>query len=157
MLLRLPKAVLGLGYEVARHLLRRPVVGVAAVCRAKDGRYLLIKRGDTGTWCIPGGTVEWGETVLQTLARELEEEAGVADFTLDRTLGVFSRPDRDPRFHAVTIVVFCTVSEPTKKPHNMLEIRDVKLFEPDEIPHPLAMGAGDFLDLSRTSAPFVLE
>lgn len=157
MILRLPKAILGLGYEVARHLLRRPVVGIAAVCRGEDGRLLLVRRGDTGTWGLPGGTLEWGETLTRGLARELEEEAGVVDFRLERTLGVWSRPDRDPRFHAVTVGVSCTVKPPIKPPLNRLEIRDVRFFADDEIPSPLAMTADDFLEASRTSDGFVLE
>ena len=98
----MPKAAFGIMKEVARHLLRRPVVGIAAACRTNDGEWLLIRRGDTGTWALPGGTLEWGETLERALVRELEEEAGVTDVEVERVVGVFSRPDRDPRFHAVT-------------------------------------------------------
>ena len=94
----MPRAVLGLGKEVARHLLRRPVVGLAVAAHTRDGRWLLIRRGDTGTWALPGGTVEWGETLQETFTRELLEEAGVVGATFERVVGVYSRPDRDPRF-----------------------------------------------------------
>lgn len=157
MILRLPRAALGLMHEVARHLLRRPVVGVAAVCRTKDGRWLLIRRGDTGTWGLPGGTLEWGETLRAGLARELEEEAGVTSFTMDRVIGVWSRPDRDPRFHAVTVGVACTVDEPVKPPLNPLEIRDVRAFSERDLPRPLAMGASDLLDHARSGEDAHLE
>src|SRR5580658_3201419 len=124
----LPEAALGILKEVSRHLLRRPVTGIAAAARTDDGRWVLIRRGDTGTWALPGGTVEWGETLLDGLARELREEAGVESFELRRLVGVFSRPDRDPRFHAVTVVADCRVGAPTREPMNSLEIRDVRLF-----------------------------
>ena len=78
MYLRLPKAASGILREVGRHVLRRPVVGIAAVARAPDGRVLLVRRADTGTWALPGGTLEWGETLANTLPRELDEEWGVA-------------------------------------------------------------------------------
>ncbi len=146
MILRwLPKAAYGLVHEVTRHLLHRPVVGVAAVARTADGRTLLVRRADTGTWTIPGGTLEWGETMSVALGRELEEEAGVVSFEDVRVLGVWSRPDRDPRFHAVTVGVACRVEPPVKPPMNPLEIREARLFERDEVPAELAMGMHDVL------------
>src|SRR5215510_10165917 len=96
----LPKSVLALGKEVARHLLRRPVVAICAAAHTRDGRWLLIRRADTGTWALPGGTLEWGETLRSGIVRELEEEAGVTEVEIERVVGVFSRPDRDPRFHS---------------------------------------------------------
>lgn len=141
----MPKAVLGLAKEVARHLLRRPVVGLAVAAHTSDGRWLLIRRGDTGTWALPGGTVEWGETLRQTFTRELLEEAGVVDATFERILGVYSRPDRDPRFHAVTVLVTARIGEPTRPPMNPLEIREAKLFREDELPRGLALAMDDML------------
>src|SRR5580704_970661 len=74
-LLLLPRAVLGILREAGRHILRHPVVGVVAAARTPDGKWVLIRRADTGTWAMPGGTVEWGETLTATLERELREEA----------------------------------------------------------------------------------
>ncbi len=153
----LPAGVVGLGKEVARHLLRRPVVGIAAATRTEDGRWVLIRRGDTGTWALPGGTLEWGETLEVALARELEEEAGVVDAKLRRVVGVFSRPDRDLRFHAVTVVVEVLAKEPLKPPMNPLEITEVGLFADDALPLPLAMGMTDMLEAARRAEPTLLE
>src|SRR3954469_3540253 len=122
---RLPKGMLLLMKEVARHLLHRPVVGVAAAARTEDGRWVLIRRADTGTWALPGGTLEWGETLRDCLARELEEEAGVTKSEVKRLVGAFSAPERDPRFHAVPVVVECLVESPTQEPVNPLEITEV--------------------------------
>jgi 8-oxo-dGTP diphosphatase len=145
----LPKAAYGIVHEITRHLLKRPVVGIAAACRTHDGRFLLIRRVDTGTWCLPGGTLEWGETLVRGLARELEEEAGVVEHELVRVLGAWSDPKRDPRFHAVTIGVECRVSPPIKAPHNPLEIREARLFTAEELPRRLAFGLEDILDAAR--------
>jgi 8-oxo-dGTP diphosphatase len=152
-----PKAAAGILHEVARHLLRRPVVGIAAAARTRDGRWLLIRRGDTGTWALPGGTLEWGETLRVGLARELREEAGVESFQVTNVVGIFSRPDRDPRFHAVTIVVQCTVEPPARPPMNPLEILESRLFEDALLPDDLAMGMRDMLQSAREGGPTTLE
>lgn len=143
---RIPKGVLAIAKEAARHLLRRPIVGVAAAARTKDGRWLVIRRGDTGTWALAGGTLEWGETLRTALVRELEEEAGVVACTIDDLVGVYSGVDRDPRFHACTIVVLCTIEPPVKPPSNPLEILEAALYTREEMPRPLAMGMDDMLD-----------
>jgi 8-oxo-dGTP diphosphatase len=126
--------------EVARHVLRRPVIGVAVAAKTADGRWLLIRRGDTGQWALPGGTLEWGETLRQAAARELAEETGVEQATLGELLGVYSEPGRDERFHAVTVVIQATVEAPARAPMNPVEITEVGLFSDTELPNTLAYG-----------------
>ena len=149
----LPGSVLTILREAARHVLKRPVIAVAAAPLLDDGRVVLIRRGDTGTWALPGGTLEWGETLRTGLARELLEEAGIETFLSEPELvGVFSRPDRDVRFHGVSVIVHVRVAEPTLRPVNPLEILEVRAFHPAEIPRPLALGQDDMIDaaLART-------
>jgi 8-oxo-dGTP diphosphatase len=154
----LPKAAYGLVHEATRHILKRPVVGVVAVARTDDGRFVLIRRADTGTWCLPGGTLEWGETLREALGRELEEEAGVVEHEFVRVLGAWSSPARDPRFHAVTVGVECKVALPAKPPKNPLEIREARLFRDDELPAELAFDMQDVLAVVRGgSSAAVLE
>jgi 8-oxo-dGTP diphosphatase len=145
----LPKAAYGIVHEATRHILKRPVVGIVAAARTPDGRFVLIRRADTGTWCLPGGTLEWGETLVKGLERELDEEAGVVEHELVRVLGAWSEPSRDPRFHAVTIGVECRVAPPAKPPKNPLEIREVKLFAEADLPKELAFGMEDILAVAR--------
>lgn len=140
---------LGLVKEVARHLLRRPVVGVAIAATTDDGRWLLIRRGDSGKWAIPGGTLEWGETLKQAALRELKEEAGVDDVRLGEVLGVYSAPERDPRFHAVTFVVAAKVGLPVRPPMNPVEILEVRLFTDSELPNELSHGMTAMLENAR--------
>jgi 8-oxo-dGTP diphosphatase len=144
--MRMPTAVWGLVKETARHLLRRPVVGLVAVAKDPEGRVVLIRRGDTGEWCLPGGTLEWGETLRSMLPRELMEEAGVDLLEAGELLGVYSNPDRDPRFHAVTLVVAVKVSAPVRAPMNPLEILEVKAFEVGLLPRRLSHGMTDVLE-----------
>jgi len=96
-------------------------------------------------WALPGGTVEWGETLRQTAVRELLEEAGVTEVKLSELRGVYSRPDRDPRFHAITVLVEATVAEPSQAPYNPAEILEARLFDPHEIPQELSHGNQDML------------
>ena len=136
--------LLGVVKEAARHLLRRPVVGVAAAATCPDGRWVLIQR-PSGLWALPGGTLEWGEALITGLHRELMEEAGVEILSVNGLVGVYSDPASDKRFHAVTIVVRTEVSLPRQPPKNPIEIRGVKLFSQTEIPNPLAYGMTDML------------
>ncbi len=140
------RSYFGIIKEVARHLLRRPVVGVAAAATTPDGRWLLIRRGDTGQWALPGGTLEWGETLQQAAVRELEEETGVRRAKLGDVLGVYSAPHRDERFHAVTVVVRAEVEAPVRPPMNPVEITEVGLFAEAELPTTLAHGMGLMLE-----------
>ncbi|HVW30058.1 MAG TPA: NUDIX hydrolase [Polyangiaceae bacterium] len=148
----IPSAAFPLIREVARHLLRRPVIGVAAAARTADGRWLLIRRGDTGEWALPGGTLEWGETLRQSIERELLEEAGARVERLGALSGVYSAPDRDPRFHAVTVVVHAQVTAPERPPMSSLEIRDVRLFADDALPDRIGMGMEDMIRDARAGA-----
>ena len=72
-----------------------------------DGeRVILVRRGKDpfkGQWVFPGGFVEYGEAVENAALRELLEETGVKA-ELKAILGVYSRPDRDPRAHHISVV-----------------------------------------------------
>lgn len=152
-----PKAAYGIVHEATRHLLKRPVVGVVAIARTADGRWLLVRRGDTGEWALPGGTLEWGETLRSALARELQEEAGVERLEIVRVVGAWSDPSRDVRFHAVTIGVEVRVEPPTKPPKNLLEIREARLFDDAELPAELAFRMQDLVAAARRDGETVLE
>jgi len=56
-----------------------PEVGVGAVC-IRSGRLLLVRRGRgvaIGAWSLPGGRLEFGETITDGIRRELREETGL--------------------------------------------------------------------------------
>lgn len=147
--MRIPVGLWVLVKEAARHVFRRPLIGVAAAAQTADGRWLLVRRSDTGQWALPGGTLDWGETIKEAVERELAEEAGVRVLALGELSGVYSRPDRDARVHGVTIVVHATVSTPERPPQNPAEILGVQLFSEAELPSPLAHGMTDMLEHAR--------
>jgi 8-oxo-dGTP diphosphatase len=70
-----------------------------------DGAVILVRRKYDpfkGQYALPGGAVEIGETVEEACGREMMEEIGLKIEKL-RLIGVYSRPDRDPRGHTVSI------------------------------------------------------
>ena len=72
----------------------------------RDDSILLIKRGRDpfkGSWALPGGFVEYGETTEDAVIREILEETGLR-CTINKLFGVYSTPDRDPRGHTISIV-----------------------------------------------------
>jgi 8-oxo-dGTP diphosphatase len=82
-----------------------PMLAVDAVIFLEDDSIVLIRRRNPpfqGWWALPGGACEQGETVEQTLQREVEEETGLLVEPV-QLIGVFSEPDRDPRGHVVSI------------------------------------------------------
>lgn len=66
--------------------------GVSAVIIDGEGRILLQQRTDNGMWGLPGGAVEFGESVLEALHREVMEETGLT-VEVERLVGVYSHPD----------------------------------------------------------------
>lgn len=89
---------------------QNPVPTVDAIIY-EDGSIVLIRRGQEpfkGKWALPGGFVEYGETVEQAAIREMKEETNL-DVMLIGLLGVYSAPDRDPRKHTISTVF---VAEP---------------------------------------------
>ena len=71
----------------------------------EEGAVLLIRRKHppfAGSYALPGGFVEIGETVEAACIREVREETGLA-IGEPKLVGVYSRPGRDPRGHTVSV------------------------------------------------------
>lgn len=67
------------------------VPAASAVVVDQDGRILLHRRTDNELWSIPGGGMEVGETIAETVVREVEEETGLK-VEPDRLVGIYSNP-----------------------------------------------------------------
>ncbi len=70
-----------------------------------DGRLLTVIRGNPpflGMHALPGGHVELGETTEAAMLREFLEETGLR-VQVERLVGVYSDPTRDPRGHTVSV------------------------------------------------------
>ena len=79
---------------------------------------------------LPGGFVEVGETVEAANVREMREETGL-EVKLEHLLGVYSDPDRDPRFHTVSVVY---TGRAVGRPHGGDDARSAALYHLSEIP-----------------------
>ena len=82
-----------------------PKLMVDIVIPDGEGRVLLIQRASEpfqGSWALPGGFVDLGETVEEAAVREAKEETGL-DVEILRLVDVYSDPDRDPRGHNVSV------------------------------------------------------
>jgi 8-oxo-dGTP diphosphatase len=82
---------------------RNPVPTVDAIIEHGGGVVLVLRRDPPPGWALPGGFVDYGETVEQAVRREALEETGLALADL-RMFGVYSDPGRDPRQHTITTV-----------------------------------------------------
>ena len=102
---------------------------------------LLIKRRTMpfkGYWALPGGRVDPGETVKQTIVREVKEETGL-DVLVVRKIGEYHeqgvQDGLDYDYYPACFLVK-TLSGEIKKQES--EIEDIKLFSIDQVPAPLA-------------------
>lgn len=71
----------------------------------ENKNFILIKRKNNpfkGCWALPGGFVDYGETVEHAAIREALEETSI-DVKLDKLINVYSDPNRDSRGHTITI------------------------------------------------------
>ncbi len=71
-----------------------PRVGANAIVFNEAGEILLTRRADNGQWCLPGGHMDFGETLAETAVRETLEETGL-HVQVERLIGVYSAPYPD--------------------------------------------------------------
>jgi 8-oxo-dGTP diphosphatase len=115
---------------------KRPLLAVDAIVITKGYHFVFVKRKNPpfkGMLALPGGFVEYGETVEEAVVREVKEETGLK-VKIEELLGVYSDADRDPRGHVVSIVTICKeVGGKLKAGSDASEVKALK-----EIPKKLA-------------------
>ena len=111
--------------------------GIAVIVAViDDGKILLTRREDFEVWCLPGGSVEDGESLAEAALREAKEETGV-DVKLTRLVGVYSRLGGKNDIHAILFVARPIGGRLKTQPGETIE---VAYFPFDGLPQELLFG-----------------
>lgn len=119
-----------------------PPIAADAIIEVGDRIVLIERRNFPPGWAIPGGFVDAGETVEQAAVREALEETSL-EVELRALLGVYSRPDRDPRGQTVSVVY---IGRGRGTPRARDDAKEIGLFAPGAPPQPLAFDHALILD-----------
>ena len=98
---------------------------IAMIDRPHRPIILIERRNEPYGWALPGGFVDYGETVEAAARREAEEEVGL-QVALIEQFQVYSNPNRDPRQHTMSVVF---LAEATGDPQAADDAKNLDLFE----------------------------
>ncbi len=94
--------------------MQSPVPVVRLIISDLQGRVLLLKRTNTshseGQWCLPGGKIDYGETVEHAIAKELREETSLTVTSSRFLFYQDSLPNVEGKMHCINFYFECTVS-----------------------------------------------
>lgn len=112
-------------------------VGIGAIIVNKDGKVLLSRRGEKaknerGKWEFPGGSVEFGDTMKDTIIREMEEELGITIETIQHLPPIDHIIPEDNQ-HWVTSTFISRIVEGVPTIMEPEKCSDVKWFSLDEL------------------------
>jgi len=114
-----------------------------------QGIVLIERRNPPLGWALPGGFIDYGETAEAAAVREAGEETGL-EVHLQGLLGVYSRPDRDPRQHTMSTVYWGWAEG---RPKAGDDARNARIFTREQIPEILCFDhAGILADYFRLRA-----
>jgi ADP-ribose pyrophosphatase YjhB (NUDIX family) len=114
-----------------------PTVDIIIEIQREDGKegIVLIKRKNPPHgWAIPGGFVDYGESLEEAAVREAKEETSL-DVQLKKQLHTYSDPDRDPRQHTISTVF---VASARGRPKAEDDAQEIGIFTKEEINFSLA-------------------
>lgn len=106
-----------------------PFITVDAIIETEGGIVLIERSNPPFGWAIPGGFVDYGESLEDAAAREVEEETGLKVTNL-KQFHTYSKPGRDPRFHTITTVF---TARAKGKPKAASDAKDAKVFTIDGV------------------------
>jgi 8-oxo-dGTP diphosphatase len=112
---------------------RNPLPTVDVIIELPEGIVLIERRNEPYGWAIPGGFVDYGETLESAAERESLEETSLAVTDL-RLLGCYSDPARDTRSHNISTVY---VAKGAGTPKAGDDAAEVAVFPIDALPQPL--------------------
>lgn len=112
---------------------QQPKLAVDIIIEYEHQIVLIKRKNPPYGWALPGGFVEYGETVEQSAMREAKEETGLDLIDLQQ-FHTYSAPNRDPRGHTVS-VVFSAVGK--GNPSAADDAADIGLFNFNNLPNDL--------------------
>ncbi len=127
---------------------RNPFPTVDIIIEMNDDKIILIRRKNPPFgWALPGGFVDYGESLESAAIREAKEETSL-DVELMYQLGAYSDPDRDPRFHTISVVFVAKAKG--GRPRAADDAQEVGMFDPRNPPQDMAFDHAKILqDYSR--------
>jgi 8-oxo-dGTP diphosphatase len=118
-------------------------VAVDVIIEMAGGDIVLIRRGNPPPgWALPGGFVDYGETLEAAAVREAREETSL-EIDLVRQFHTYSDPARDPRGHTISTVF---VARGRGTPRARDDAREVGTFRREALPRPLAFDHSRILE-----------
>lgn len=131
------------GTDVFRYENPVPTVDIIIEVEGRKGGIVLIHRKqEPRAWALPGGFVDYGETLEEAAAREAREETGL-DIHSARQFHSYSDPARDPRRHTIS-TVFIARARGVPSPGDDAEKAEV--FTRETLPSPLAFDHARILE-----------
>ncbi len=121
---------------------RNPLLTVDAIIEIDNGIILIKRKNPPAGWAIPGGFVDYGETLEEAAIREMKEETSL-DINLGRQFHTYSNPDRDPRHHTVSTIFIATA---TGNPEAVDDAIDIGIFTKDNLPEDIAFDHRQILE-----------
>ena len=113
---------------------RTPLTTVDTIIEISSGGIVLVERKNPPHgWALPGGFVDYGESLEAAAVREAKEETCL-DVTLVEQFHTYSDPHRDPRHHTVS-TVYLAIAEGV--PEGGDDAQDAKVFIETELPEPI--------------------
>ncbi|MDI6703619.1 MAG: NUDIX hydrolase [bacterium] len=113
---------------------RNPIPTVDIIIELEEGIVLIKRKNPPYGWAIPGGFVDYGESLEEAAKREAKEETGL-DIRLITQLHTYSDPKRDPRFHTISTVF---IAKANGVPMASSDAKEVKVFDLSNLPKRLA-------------------
>ena len=112
---------------------RNPLLTVDIIIECPDGIVLIERRNPPLGWALPGGFVDYGESLEAAAIREAAEETSL-EVRLVAQMHTYSDPDRDPRHHTVSTVF---IAKADGAPVAADDARDAAVFNADNLPSPI--------------------